>query len=161
MLILNTGGTFNKRYDPISGELFVPSDNQAVNSVISLFTDSIAVEGMLYKDSLEMTHSDRETLAEKIRQSDEKRIIVVHGTDTMDASAQHLAKLGLDKVIVFTGAMVPFSIDAIEATANLAMAIGYAHNLSSGVYIVMQGVYGPYNCVIKNRECGKFEYVQG
>lgn len=159
MRILNTGGTFNKRYNPLNGELFVPADNRAVDSVVSVFTDSIAVEGLLYKDSLEMTDEDREILAEKIIQSDEKWIIVVHGTDTMDASARHLAKLGLDKVIVFTGAMVPFSIDPIEATANLSMAIGYARNLSSGVYIVMQGVYGSYDLIIKNKEIGKFEYV--
>jgi L-asparaginase len=65
----------------------------------------------------------------------------------------------LDKVIVFTGAMVPFSIDTIEATANLSMALGYARNASNGVYIAMQGVCGSYDKVIKNRELGKFEYV--
>lgn len=159
MLILNTGGTFNKRYDPKSGELFVPCDNQALESVVGTFGKSIRIEGLLYKDSLEMTHEDRELLAKTIFQSDEDLIIVVHGTDTMDQSAQQIAKLGLAKVIVFTGSMVPFSIDAIEATANLAMAIGYTHHALNGVYIVMQGVCGPYNRVIKNRELGKFEYV--
>ena len=34
MLILNTGGTFNKRYNPISGELEVAYDNLAVESVL-------------------------------------------------------------------------------------------------------------------------------
>ena len=159
MFILNTGGTFNKRYDPKSGELFVPGDNQAVDFVVSTFSESITVEGLLYKDSLEMTSEDRELLATTICQSDEKIIIVVHGTDTMDKSAQHIARLTLDKVVVFTGSMVPFSIDEVEATANLAMAIGYARNASNGVYIVMQGVCGAYDRVIKNREHGKFEYV--
>jgi L-asparaginase len=159
MLILNTGGTFNKRYDPKSGELIVPADNVAINSIISVFSDSIAVEGLLYKDSLEMTRDDRELLAKTISQSNEKFIIIVHGTDTMDLSAQHLFQLALEKVIVFTGAMVPFSIDTIEATANLSMAIGYVRNASNGVYIVMQGVCGSYDKVIKNRELGQFEYV--
>ncbi|MFA6189246.1 MAG: asparaginase domain-containing protein [Sulfuricurvum sp.] len=159
MLILNTGGTFNKRYNPKSGELFVPEDNKAVESIVSILANTIAVEGLLYKDSLEMTPADRDTLAAKISQSDGKIIIVVHGTDTMNLSTQRIAQLGLDKVIVFTGAMVPFSIDTIEATANLAMAIGYARNVSNGVYIVMQGVCGPYDKVIKNRDIGKFEYV--
>ena len=159
MLILNTGGTFNKRYDPISGELFVPSDNKAVESIISIFSDRIVVRGMIYKDSLEMTHEDRELLGKTISQSDEKLIIVVHGTDTMDLSAQYISKLALEKVVVFTGAMVPFSINTIEATANLSMAIGYAHNATNAVHIVMQGVCGFYDKVIKNRELGKFEYV--
>lgn len=159
MLILNTGGTFNKRYNPVNGELEVPFDDTAVLSVITVFSMPIRVEGILYKDSLEMTPDDRELLGKTISQSDEKMIIVVHGTDTMDLSAQHIASLGVDKVIVFTGAMVPFSIDVIEATANLSMAIGYARNASNGVYIVMQGVCGPYDKVIKNKNIGKFEYV--
>ncbi|MDO9207392.1 MAG: asparaginase domain-containing protein, partial [Sulfuricurvum sp.] len=84
---------------------------------------------------------------------------VVHGTDTMDLSAEAIARLALQKTVVFTGALIPFSIDPIEATANLAMAIGFAQRSCSGVYIVMQGICGQYNYVRKNRECGKFEYV--
>jgi L-asparaginase len=159
MVILNTGGTFNKRYDTKSGELFVPADNQAVDSIVSVFSETIAVRGVIYKDSLDMNHEDREVLARTISQCDENGIIVIHGTDTMDLSAQYIANLCLDKVIVFTGAMVPFSIDTIEATANLSMALGYARNAFNGVYIAMQGVCGSYDKVIKNRELGKFEYV--
>ena len=159
MLILNTGGTFNKRYDSKSGELFVPIDNEAVNTVVSVLADTITIKGLIYKDSLDMKPDDRDILAKTVSQSDEKLIIIVHGTDTMDLSAQRVAQLGLNKVIVFTGAMVPFIIDSIEATANLAMAIGYARNASNGVYIVMQGVCGSHDKVIKNRELGKFEYV--
>lgn len=159
MLILNTGGTFNKRYDPKDGELFVPVDNKAVECIVSVFTDAIAIGGLIYKDSLEMTSNDRELLGKTISQSDENTLVIIHGTDTMDLSAHYIASLGLDKVVVFTGAMIPFSIDSIEATANLSMAIGYARNASKGVYIVMQGVCGPYDIVIKNKNIGKFEYV--
>lgn len=159
MLILNTGGTFNKRYNPLNGELEVPLDDAAVLSVLSVFSVPVCVEGIVYKDSLEMTPEDRELLGKTISQSDENTIVVIHGTDTMELSAHHIAGLGLDKIVVFTGAMIPFSIDAIEATANLSMAIGYAHNASKGVYIVMQGVCGSYDKVIKNKNLGKFEYV--
>lgn len=159
MLILNTGGTFNKCYDPKNGELFVPENNKAIEAIVSVFTNTIAVRGLIYKDSLDMTLDDRELLGKTINQSDENTILVIHGTDTMDLSAQYIASLGLNKVVVFTGAMIPFSIESIEATANLAMAIGYTHHALNGVYIVMQGVCGPYNRVIKNRELGKFEYV--
>jgi L-asparaginase len=159
VLILNTGGTFNKRYDPISGELFVPCDNQAIERIVASLVISIPVAGVIYKDSLEMEHHDRVLLGETVAQSDEKIIIVVHGTDTMDVSAEYVASLGLDKVIVFTGAMIPFSIDATEATVNLAMALGYAQNVSNGVYIVMQGIMGRYDSVKKNKSVGKFEYV--
>ncbi|WP_310438983.1 asparaginase domain-containing protein [Sulfuricurvum sp.] len=159
MLIINTGGTFNKRYDPIKGELFVPQDNRAIESIRTSLVMDISLQGILYKDSLEMDDHDRSVLAKTIAQSDEQIIIVVHGTDTMDLSARYVANLALEKVIVFTGAMIPFSIDPLEATANLSMAMGYAQNASNGVYIVMQGVMGRYDSVKKNKFAGKFEYV--
>jgi L-asparaginase len=159
MLILNTGGTFNKRYDPVKGELFVPSDNRAVEEILRSLVTDVSLQGVIYKDSLEMDNHDRILLGTTICQSDENIIIVVHGTDTMDLSAEYMASLGLEKVIVFTGAMIPFSIDATEATANLAMATGYAHHASNGVHIVMQGIMGNYEQVKKNKSAGKFEYV--
>ncbi|MDO9208128.1 MAG: asparaginase domain-containing protein, partial [Sulfuricurvum sp.] len=122
MLILNTGGTFNKRYNPLTGELFVPSDNGAVEEILQSLVIDIKVQGILYKDSLDMDDTDRSLLADTIAKTDEKVIIVVHGTDTMDLSAEAIARLALQKTVVFTGALIPFSIDPIEATANLAMA---------------------------------------
>lgn len=159
MLILNTGGTFNKRYNPITGELFVPSDNHAIETIVKRWVISSTIQGIIFKDSLEMDDSDRELLAQTIATAEEKVIIVVHGTDTMDKSAAKIAQMGLDKCVVFTGAMVPFSVDSIEATANLAMAIGYAANRENGVYIVMQGVMGSYDRVAKNKTVGRFDYV--
>lgn len=159
MLILNTGGTFNKRYDPIHGTLFVPCDNRAVERVLETLVTITDVQGLIYKDSLEMDEDDRALLCDLIAQTDETSIVVVHGTDTMDLSAAAVASLKLDKTVVFTGAMIPLCIDPIEATANLAMAIGYAHSQAGGVYIVMQGVMGSVERVKKNRELGKFEYV--
>lgn len=159
MLIINTGGTFNKRYDPIKGELFVPQDNSAIEAILTSLVIDISLQGILYKDSLEMDDYDRSVLGKTITESEAKTIIVVHGTDTMDVSAEYVASLELDKVIVFTGAMIPFSIDPLEATANLSMAIGYANNGSAGVHIVMQGIMGRYEQVKKNKSAGKFEYV--
>jgi L-asparaginase len=106
-----------------------------------------------------MDEHDRSVLGKTITESEAKTIIVVHGTDTIDVSAEYVASLELDKVIVFTGAMIPFSIDPLEATANLSMAIGYANNGSAGVHIVMQGIMGRYEQVKKNKSAGKFEYV--
>ncbi len=159
MLILNTGGTFNKKYNPIAGELYVPSDEKAIEAIIDTLNMDVRVRGILHKDSLEMDESDRALLCEEIVNAKEEIVIVVHGTDTMDQSAVKVAQLGLDKTVVFTGAMVPFAVDPIEATANLAMAIGYATNCKRGVYIVMQGVCGEYDTIIKNKAVGKFEYV--
>lgn len=159
MKIINTGGTFNKRYNPLNGELFVPRDDIAISEIVSKMVIDVEIEGIIYKDSLEFDDSDRAHLLETIKSSDDDTIIVVHGTDTMHLSAKVVADVKIDKVIVFTGAMVPFAVDKIEATVNLSMAIGYSKNLSKGVYISMQGVLGKYDRVVKNKELGRFIYV--
>jgi L-asparaginase len=159
MRIINTGGTFNKRYNPINGELFVPTDNRAIEEILKSLVVDIPISGVIYKDSLEMDDEDRRILGETIAQSLEKIIIVVHGTDTIDVSATYIDALGLDKTVVFTGSMIPFSIDPLEATANLAMAIGYAKHAPMGVHIVIQGVMNRFKQVKKNKSAGKFEYV--
>jgi len=162
MTIFNTGGTFNKRYDPVKGELFVPSDDRAVETILQTMCAPVHLHGLIYKDSLEMDDADRETLGEAVRSVGDSSVVVVHGTDTMDLSAAHLASLELEKVIVLTGAMVPFSIDPVEATANLAMAMGLAQaNERRGVYICMQGIFAPFEQIRKNREEGTFERVDG
>jgi L-asparaginase len=160
MIIINTGGTFNKRYDPVKGELVVPFDNIAVEAIIGRFTYDVEVAGLIYKDSLEMTAEDRKMMADVILASEKKTFVIVHGTDTMHLSAAFLSELVTDRVVILTGAMVPFSIDPVEATANLAMAMGFAQaGPEPGVYICMQGILALHEQIRKNRESGKFERV--
>jgi L-asparaginase len=155
MIIINTGGTFNKRYDPITGELTVPFDNIAVEAILGRFTYDVEVAGLLYKDSLEMSAEDRKMMADVILASEKKTFVIVHGTDTA-----FLAELVKDRIVILTGAMVPFSIDPVEATANLAMALGFAEaGPEPGVYVCMQGIVAPHEMIRKNRESGKFERV--
>ncbi len=159
MIIINTGGTFNKRYNPLNGELFVPSDDLAVREIVKKLSFDIEIIGIIYKDSLEFDDSDRALLLEAIKRCDDEIIIVVHGTDTMNLSAKVIADAEIKKVVIFTGAMEPFAIDKIEPTINLSVAIGYAKNAKNGVYISMGGVVGEYDRVVKNRELGRFIYV--
>lgn len=161
MLILNTGGTFNKRYNPISGELEVPYDNLAVEKILSTFSSTVEVAGVIYKDSLEMDAGDRKMMAQIIFASQERSFVLIHGTDTMHLSAAFLAEVLEEKVVVLTGAMVPFEIDPVEATANLAMALGFAKAQNApGVYICMQGLVAKHEKIVKNRALGKFEFVE-
>jgi L-asparaginase len=77
----------------------------------------------------------------------------------MHITAEYLADADLDKRIVLTGAMVPYAIDPVEATANLASAFGYLQKLDEdGIYIAMNGVFGPAETIEKEREVGKFIY---
>jgi L-asparaginase len=164
MKIMNTGGTFNKVYDPISGTLDVPYDNEAIEEIVESFAYDVEIAGMLYKDSLEMTDEDRQQLIDIIDVDDEEVYVIVHGTDTMDLTAAALAAWmeedEEERVIVLTGAMVPYSIDKAEASVNLGMALGYAATQPApGVYICMSGIIAPYDRIRKNKEEGIFEIV--
>ncbi len=161
MLILNTGGTFNKRYNPLTGALDVPYDNHAVEAVLqALHVSSEALAGVVYKDSLDMDANDRKMIASIILESHERDVVIVHGTDTMHLTATVLAGVIENRRIVITGAMVPWSIDPVEASANLAMALGFLQGGSDdGVYICMSGMIAPHDQITKNRSKGVFERV--
>lgn len=160
MLILNSGGTFNKKYNPLNGELEVPYSNEAIETILKSMEAKYDLAGVIYKDSLEITMEDRKILANVIMESKDDTFVIVHGTDTMHLSAEFLAEIFDDRKIVFVGAMRPFEIDSIEASLNLGMAIGFAKGAKEyGVYICMSGHVAPWDKIHKNTKFGKFEVV--
>ncbi len=159
ILIISTGGTFNKVYNRVSGELEIDNNSKSLKHIEECWLTNLNYINIIGKDSLDFTNSDRERLLTAIKESKYSKIIIIHGTDTIDKSAIYISQNCLDKTIVFTGAMVPFSIESIEATANLALAIGYSKLANSGVYIALNGVVDSYSNIIKNRELGLFTKV--
>ena len=161
MLILNSGGTFNKRYNPRSGELEVPFDNYAIEKILDSFSEDYNLAGVVYKDSLDMDVNDRKMLANIIMESNDDTFIVIHGTDTMHNTAEFLDEIFDDRKIILVGAMKPFEIDTIEASLNLGIAIGFSKaNTLNGIYICMSGHIELWSKIEKNREIGKFELVK-
>ena len=157
-LIINTGGTFNKVYNPINGNLEIDKEGKALKNISKHWLKHFEILNIIGKDSLDMNQSNREEISKIIRVSNYKNIIIIHGTDTIDKTAKYLAHDKLDVKIILTGAMVPFYINPIEATANFASAYGYLQNLNqNGIYIALNGSIGLYDKVKKNREQGKFE----
>ncbi len=157
ILLISTGGTFNKVYNPLNGMLEIDKNSYALESIASKWLYEFKTLNIIGKDSLEMSNYDRLELLATIKQSGYKHIIVIHGTDTMDITAQYLANGDMGKYIVLTGAMVPYSIDPVEATANLASAFGYMQTLNEhGIYISMNGVFGSYDQIKKDRKNTKF-----
>ncbi len=158
MLILNSGGTFNKRYNMLTGELEVPVDNYAVERILESFVEKLPLAGVVYKDSLEMDMNDRKMIADIIFHSSEREFVIVHGTDTMEITAEFLAEIFEDRVIVLTGAMKPFEIDHVESSLNLGLAVGFAQGCEkNGVYICMNGYIKPWDQIHKNKNLGRFE----
>ena len=161
MLILNSGGTFNKRYNKLNGELEVPYDNNAIEQILQNSDLDFDMAGVVYKDSLEMDVNDRKMLANIINESKDDTFIIVHGTDTMHLSAEFFHEVFDNRKIILTGSMKPFEIDKIEATLNLGMAIGFAKSLTEyGTYICMNGHIEIWDKIVKNRNLGKFEIVK-
>lgn len=161
MIILNSGGTFNKRYSEISGVVEVPYDNDAVKRILSSVNYGYSLAGVVYKDSLEMDMDDRKMLANIINESDDDTFIIIHGTDTIHITAEFLDEIFEAKKIILTGAMKPFEIDNCEASLNLGISLGYTKaNINDGVYICMSGFIEPWKEIRKNKDIGKFELVR-
>jgi len=157
ILLISTGGTFNKIYNPFNGELIIDKTSKALQEIASNWLCDFEVINIIGKDSLEMSNHDRLELLAMISQTEYKKIIIVHGTDTMLLTAEYLADAELDKQLILTGAMVPYSINPVEATANLASSFGYLQTLNkNGIFIVMNGIFGSYEKIKKDREKGKF-----
>ncbi len=159
ILIVNTGGTFNKRYNPLNGTLEVPHDNMALEAILHHASNaSYELVSLVYKDSLEMNDEDRALILQVLQNSSLQKIIIVHGTDTMDLTASYLASHLRSKTIFLTGAMVPFSIDPIEATANMMLALGSMQKSEDkGVFIAMHGIVAEHTKIYKNRLKGVFQ----
>ena len=161
MLILNSGGTFNKRYNAHNGNMEVPFDNSAIEAILTTIESKYDLAGVVYKDSLEIDINDRKMLANIIMESKDDKFVIVHGTDTMKLTAEFLSEIFEDRKIILVGAMKPFEIDNIEATLNLGMAIGYIQAIEkSGVYICMSGFCELWSNLEKNTIEGKFEVVK-
>ena len=89
--VLNTGGTFNKRYNPIKGQLEVPSDNIALDKIVkSCFNVEFDIKNIVSKDSLDFRQEDRETILKEIQNSTSDKIIIIHGTDTVDLTSKFI-----------------------------------------------------------------------
>ena len=156
--IYSCGGTFEKIYDSITGQLIFK--NSCIAELIdrSRVPQETTAETILLKDSLDMTDKDRELILNKINLEKLKQIILIHGTDTMIETAEFLmSRTDPSKTIVLTGAMVPYSLKNSDALFNLGSAFMSLRYLRTGVWIVMNGRCFKPNEVIKNKNLGVFQ----
>lgn len=154
--ILITGGTIDKDYDPMTGELtFAKSHLSNMLNQVRCKAKYVLEEIML-KDSLQMRDEDRQEILKSCMDCQEDKIIVTHGTDTMVETAQVLGKNIRGKTVVLVGAMVPYAFGASDALFNLGCSFSAVQALQQGVYVTMNGKIFPWDNVRKNRESGEF-----
>jgi L-asparaginase len=158
--IFVTGGTFDKEYNELNGELYFKETHLPEMLQRSRSTLDTTVRTLMMIDSLSMTDEDRELIAQQCRAAHEDKIIITHGTDTMSVTARVLAEKVPGKTIVLTGAMIPYKFGSSDGFFNLGCALALAQTLPSGVYIAMNGRYFNWDNVQKNRQSGQFEELR-
>ena len=158
--IFITGGTFDKEYNELNGQLYFKDTH--MSDLLELGRSKVAVEirTLMMIDSLEMTDEDRELIAHQCNQCEETQIIITHGTDTMSNTARWLAENVKNKTIVLTGAMIPIKFGSSDGLFNLGSALAFAQTLPPGVYVAMNGRYFNWDNVRKNRQTGVFEEIK-
>ncbi|MBK7109991.1 MAG: asparaginase domain-containing protein [Chitinophagales bacterium] len=158
--IIVTGGTFDKEYDEIHGNLYFKDTH--LNEILKLGRCTVPVntKTLMMIDSLYMNEADREKIATECAMCDDDKIVITHGTDTMVESAEVLAGKNIDKTIVLTGAMIPYKFGSSDGLFNMGCALAFVQSLPHGVYVTMNGRYFLWNNVRKNRKTGFFEEIK-
>ena len=156
--ILITGGTFDKSYNHISGDLFFERTHIPEMLKRSKCRLNVDVKTLMMIDSLEMTKNDIEKIIKECKKTKSSRIVITHGTDTMVNTAEKIAEKIKNKTIVLTGAMIPYAFgSSSDGFFNLGSALSFVQTLENGVYIAINGQYFDFDKVEKNKLKGYFE----
>jgi L-asparaginase len=159
--VLITGGTFDKEYDYLTGQLYFKDTHLLEMFERGRCLVDIDFKTLMMVDSMDMTEEDREIIAHNCRRSRYENILITHGTDRMVETAQYLAGQNIEnKTIVLTGAMIPYAFGtSSDGFFNLGNALAFVQTLPPGVYVVMNGRYFTWDNVKKNTKTGNFEEV--
>jgi L-asparaginase len=158
--IFITGGTFDKEYNEITGQLFFKDTHMNELLTLGRCKLDVQIRTLMMIDSLEMTETDRELIAENCIKASEDKIVITHGTDTMANTAKVLAEKVKNKTVVLTGAMIPIKFGSSDGLFNLGSALAFAQTLPHGIYVSMNGRYFSWDNVRKNKQTGAFEELR-
>ena len=157
--IFVTGGTFDKEYNELTGELYFKDTHIHDLLMLGRSRLDISIRTLMLIDSLEMSDTDRNVVMESCKRCTEDKIVITHGTDTMTTTAGLLAREIKDKTIILTGAMIPFKFGSSDGLFNLGSALAFAQSLPHGVYVAMNGRYFNWDEVRKNKQTGFFDEI--
>ena len=158
--IFITGGTFDKEYNELNGELYFKDTHMSELLEKGRCKVPVEIRTLMMVDSLAMTEGDRTLIAHQCKSCVETQIVVTHGTDTMSETAKVLAEKIKDKTIVLTGAMIPIKFGSSDGLFTLGSALAFAQTLPAGVYLAMNGRYFNWDNVKKNKLTGVFEEIK-
>jgi L-asparaginase len=158
--IFITGGTFDKEYNELNGQLYFKDTH--LSDLLEMGRNKVPVEirTLMMVDSLEMTDEDRGLIVHQCKNCDEDKIVITHGTDTMELTARILGASINNKTIILTGAMIPIKFGSSDGLFNLGSALAFVQTLLTGVYVAMNGRYFNWDNVRKNKQTGAFEELK-
>ena len=155
LLVLTCGGTFDKSRFTREGR-FVCGSSQTGRILAGAGAEAVDCEEIMRVDSLDMEDEDRGRLVDAVAAAAHQRIVIVHGTDTMELSARSLAAKSFAKTVVLAGSMRPAVFTHSDADFNLGFALGCASVLGTGVWIAMHGEIFAAAEVTKDRDRMRF-----
>lgn len=154
--IFVTGGTFDKEYNELNGTLYFKKTHLHEMLELGRSQLKVDIETLMMQDSLEMSDDDRNSIVQRCFESNEDKILITHGTDTMVKTAKLLAAKINSKTIVLTGAMIPYKFGSSDGLFNLGSALSFLQSLPHGIYIAMNGNIFSWDNVKKNKALGLF-----
>ena len=157
--ILVTGGTFDKEYDELEGKLFFKDTHIQEMLEVGRCKLPIKIRTLMMIDSMDMTDNDRKIIIDHCKRTEEDKIVITHGTDTLVKTAKELSKEIDNKTIIVTGAMIPYKFGSSDGLFNLGSSLAFVQTLPYGVYVSMNGKYFQPDKVRKNRDTGRFEEI--
>ena len=121
--IFTTGGTIDKIYFDATSDYQV--GHPLVMSLLEKFKVNFdyTIKTLFRKDSLDLTHKDRQKILKEVNSCTSERVLITHGTDTMVETAEVLASVK-SKVVVLTGALLPATFKETDAEFNIGTALG-------------------------------------
>ena len=151
-----TGGTFDKEYNFITGELYFKDTHLKEMFERGRCTLDIDIKTLMMVDSLEMDEEDYSIIVHNCRKAKSDQILITHGTDRIVKTAKILADAKIEgKTIVLTGAMVPYAFgSSSDGFFNLGSALAFVQMLPAGVYVIMNGRYFDWDNVRKKPKNG-------
>ncbi|MEA2001299.1 MAG: asparaginase domain-containing protein [Actinomycetota bacterium] len=161
LVIISTGGTIEKTYQPRSGEL--RNESSVLEHMLTqLELPELRIERvhLMNKDSLDMTEADHALIASEAHETATRSrgVIVVHGTDRLAESGAATCALNRPPVpIVFTGAMRPYELRDTDALQNLTEALVAVRLLAPGVYLAIHNKVLAFPGVTKDHAAGTFK----
>lgn len=157
-----TGGTIEKSYDPQTEKPEFRTGSiipEYLQNIVKAYPQ-ITIETVCQIDSLQMTDDIRAQILKSIQSAPQDKIIIIHGTSTMQDTAKYLSKnlSNNSKKIILTGAMIPMKEFAMsDGGFNLGYAMAKIDDVAAGVYVCMNARCFAAAQVHKNLQEGRFE----